>query len=482
VTTAPLIGALEAHARATPDLAAVVDGAARIPYAALARDSRRLAALLARAGIAPGDAVGLTIAAEVPNLLACLALLRLGCRQVALPRRDPPAMRAALAARLRVVAVIGEAAADALPDAPLLRIDAARIARDAALDAAPLPAAQGGGIVFGTSGTTGRPKLMLVTQAMLVAQSAALRGHGRVFHRVLSHDTNHARRLQLRSLALGGTEVLAAPMEGGLAALCRAHGIERVHLSPGRAEALLDEAGGRVAAAWPAGTRVFTTGGRLPQALRRRLARDLAGPVHVHYGATETGTVSLTEPGEHEAEPETVGRAVPGVTLAVVDDAGAPLPAGEPGLLRIRAPGAIAGYIDDAEATAHCFVDGWFQPGDVGRLTPEGRIVIAGRADDRMVLGGIKIFPAEIEAVVEDFATVAACAAFAQHSPSLGDIPMVAVVPREGFDAAALLAHCRARLGVRAPRRIVALDALPRNAAGKILRRELLQRSGAARG
>jgi len=475
----PLSAALDAVARDTPARLAVVDGGHAIRYAALARDSRRLAALLAAQGLAPGDTVGLTIAAEVPHLLASLALLRLGCRQVTLPRRDPPQMRAAMASRLGLVALLGEQAADALPAGRMLHVDADRIARDAALDGAPLPPAPaGGGLVFGSSGTTGRAKLMLVTEAMIAAQAEALRAHGRVFHRALSHEANHAKRLQLRSIAIGGTEVLAGPpMEGGLAALCRRHGIDRVHLSPSRAEALLDEAGGRIAAAWPAATRIFSTGGRVPQALRRRLAAELAGPFHVHYGATETGTVSLAEPGEHEAEPETVGRAVQGVSVVVVDERGVALPPGEPGLLRIRSAGVIAGYLDDSAATQRSFRDGWFQPGDVGRITAQGRLVLAGRADEMMNLGTIKIFPAEIEATAEGFPGLVDCAAFATHGGALGDIPMLAVVARDGFDPAALLALCRARLGLRAPRRVVVVPSLPRNAQGKVLRRELAARA-----
>jgi acyl-CoA synthetase (AMP-forming)/AMP-acid ligase II len=92
-----------------------------------------------------------------------------------------------------------------------------------------------------------------------------------------------------------------------------------------------------------------------------------------------------------------------------------------------------------------------------------------------MILGTINIFPLEIERVAAGFPGVAECAAFAQRSATLGDIPALAVVAAGGAtpDAAALLAHCRAQLGVRAPRRVIMLPALPRNAAGKVLRQDL---------
>ena len=102
-------------------------------------------------------------------------------------------------------------------------------------------------------------------------------------------------------------------------------------------------------------------------------------------------------------------------------------------------------------------------------------LLVAGRRDDMMTLGTIKILPAEIEAVAEGFPGLRDCAAFAVRAPALGDIPVLAVVGDAGFDAAGLLAHCRARLGLRAPRKVVAVDAIPRNAMGKVLRQQLAE-------
>lgn len=109
----------------------------------------------------------------------------------------------------------------------------------------------------------------------------------------------------------------------------------------------------------------------------------------------------------------------------------------------------------------------------MGYFLPDGSLVHLGRADDMMNLGSIKIFPAEIEAVAQDFPGVSECAAFAVRAPAMGDIPILAVVAAPGVDADALLAQCRGRLGLRAPRKVLVVPALPRNAQGKVLRREL---------
>ena len=127
------------------------------------------------------------------------------------------------------------------------------------------------------------------------------------------------------------------------------------------------------------------------------------------------------------------------------------------------------------EADARAFHDGWFQPGDRGWIEPDGTLVFAGRDAEMMMLGTINIFPAEIERAAEGFPGVADCAAFALRSPSLGDIPALAVVETApgALDAAALAAACRAKLGLRAPRRVVVVAALPRTASGKVQRDRL---------
>lgn len=473
------MAAIESVARQTPDLIACIFHGVPLSYAALVRQVQALAAQFSRAGLAPGDAVGITLPDDRANILTSLALIRLGCRQVALPLRDPAPLREDLARRLGLVAVVGMAPRDALGGAALILPDIEAAA--AAPDAPAPPPAGGAELVVGTSGTTGLPKLMVVTESVIVDRAEILAGFGRVFLHRLGFDGNHGKRLTLRSLATGGTEIVggtSAPEE--IAQLVARFGVGRVHLQPQTTAALRELEGGR-GGGWPKAAKIFTTGTRIPQPFRLQLQAALGCDLHVQYGSTEIGMVSIAGPTDHDGHPDSVGRILPGVLVEAVDDDGRALPAGEEGLLRFRSAGAVPGYLDDAAANARHFGDGWFRPGDVGRVTPAGDLLVAGRRDDMMTLGIIKIFPAEIEAVAEGFPGLADCAAFAWHSPRFGDIPVLAVVSGPGFDAAALLAHCRARLGVRAPRRVLELPVLPRNAQGKVLRRELAAMAGAPR-
>jgi acyl-coenzyme A synthetase/AMP-(fatty) acid ligase len=141
------------------------------------------------------------------------------------------------------------------------------------------------------------------------------------------------------------------------------------------------------------------------------------------------------------------------------------------GTLWVRTAKMADGYVDDAVATARHFRDGWFLPGDLARVDGDGRLHLVGRADEMINLHGVKVSPAEIERVLEALPGVRAAAAFALPSAVHGQIPLAAVelASSDGPGADQLLAAARAALGVRAPRRVLVLDALPRNSAGKVV-------------
>ena len=480
----PITQAIAGVALRDPARVAVIDRGRRVSYAMLDGLARRAAAWALRGGIAPGDRVGIAIRDEFPHLLACLALLRLGCTQVTLAGHDTPEMQAALAARLGVTAVLADEGAAPPPPLPVLRFDAARIAGDAALAAAVLPDLPpgAGAFVFPSSGTTGRPKLCLMTEGVMAAQAAITGGIARVRHRLATNEYSNGKRLQLQTLSVGGTEVLANNGVGrSLAETCRVFGIERLNLAPNRAARLAEEAARPGAEPFPGFTTIMIGGGAVPGPVRDALQRHVTRDLIVSYGCTEAGGIAMAGPHDHAAHPDSVGRPFPGVDVAIVDEGARPLPAGVSGLVRVRSAGVVQGYLDDPALTARAFRDGWFLPGDVGRFSTDGVLTLEGRVDEMMNLGTIKIFPAEIEATAEGFPGVAECAAVALRAEAHGDIPVLAVVPGPGFDAASLLAHCRARLGLRAPRKIVTVPALPRNHQGKVQRVALAGAVRAAR-
>jgi acyl-CoA synthetase (AMP-forming)/AMP-acid ligase II len=474
MTTGPLLAALAACAARDPGRAAFIDRGLPVSFAALDRRVAAAAGWLARQGLRPGDGVGVTLRQDMAHITAALALLRLGCDQVTLASHDPPAQRQALAQRLHLALLLGDAPADALPGLPFLRFDP----QDAP---APAPAARAGRIILASSGTTGRPKLVPLAEGDIAAQMARRAGEGRVFFRSITVEHNNAKKYHLGLLAQGATTMLAnCAALPDLAQACARHGVERVTLPPERAAALAGLQARPGAHPWPEHASLAVFGAEVTPALRRRLLDGVTRNLVVNYSTTEVGTITLAGPADHDRHPHGVGRALEGVALRIVDEAGRDLPPGQTGLVRMRAAGMPAGYLDDPEATARAFHDGWFQPGDRGRIEPDGTLVFAGRDAEMMILGTINIFPAEIERAAEGFPGLADCAAFALRSATLGDIPALAAVEAApgALDTAALLAACRARLGLRAPRRVVLVSALPRTATGKVQRDRLAAMAG----
>ncbi|MFJ2742888.1 FadD3 family acyl-CoA ligase [Streptomyces sp. NPDC087440] len=205
------------------------------------------------------------------------------------------------------------------------------------------------------------------------------------------------------------------------------------------------------------------------------------------YGLTESSGVVTVCPVDSPAETlvRTVGRPIEGVELRIVGPDGSPLPAGEQGEVVTRGFHVTQGYLDDPAATAEAIdADGWLHTGDVGLLDADGYLTLTDRLKDMYAVGGFNTYPAEIENTLLGHPAIAEAAVVGTPDERLGEVGvafLVAAAGGEGLpDAEELTAWTRERLAnFKVPRRFVAVDALPRNAAGKVLKDEL---RGLARG
>jgi acyl-coenzyme A synthetase/AMP-(fatty) acid ligase len=164
---------------------------------------------------------------------------------------------------------------------------------------------------------------------------------------------------------------------------------------------------------------------------------------------------------------------VPGVVLEIVETDGRPVAAGAIGELRTSSDTMVRGYLDDPAADRRHYRNGWFYPGDLACWSEDGQVIFKGRADDMMIFNGINIYPREIEICLQEHPDVLEAISFPLRSERHGDIPAVAVRLRTAVSEDALLGFAREHLGPRAPRRVIVVEHLPRNAAGKPLVREL---------
>ncbi|MFZ4622797.1 MAG: malonate--CoA ligase [Rhodoferax sp.] len=189
------------------------------------------------------------------------------------------------------------------------------------------------------------------------------------------------------------------------------------------------------------------------------------------YGMSET--VMLTSnPNVGERRGGTVGPALPGVALRVVDERGRKLAAGDIGGIEVKGPNVFAGYWRMPEKTAEDFTaDGFFRTGDVGQVDANGYLTIVGRSKDLIISGGFNVYPAEIESFINDLPGVAESAVIGLPDPDLGEVGVAVVVPRAGasLDPVAVLAALNATLAhYKVPKQCHVVADLPRNSMGKV--------------
>ncbi|MDX2143539.1 MAG: class I adenylate-forming enzyme family protein [Rhodospirillaceae bacterium] len=462
-----------------PQRIAVEIGELKITYAAFAADVARMSAVLAAGGLKPGNRFG--IASDDPYLswLATLAGFRIGAVSVAVADITP----AEIADRL-TLAVIATSHTG-LPE----RIGAAsrRVTIDfAAMQAArerdvparsPAAASQAGRILL-SSGTTGRPKAVLLDATRLVATVAtnqsrySIDAQSRLFS-LLGPNTGAGFRSVPLTWWQGGTVILRSGRSIRATAVA-ARTANRILLSPASLASLLS---GLAADATPVpNLTVFVGGGRLSPNVRKDAEARLSTDLRIIYGASEIGGMCQCPAAALDDEPGLVGVPRPGVTIEIVDDDGRLLPRGTVGIVRIRADTMVNSYLDDPAATAAAFRDGWFYSGDVGKLMADGALVVSGRSNDVLNLGGVKLSPEDIEIQLAGMTGLADVCVVSLPDAAGSEVLTVAAVTAPGTAWRDLKDAIVAALHRHREVAVYRVDHIPRNAMGKIPRDAFRQR------
>jgi len=476
------------RAALTPDKIAFEDAASgrTLSYAALDARADAVAALLAARGIAAGDRVAVLTRNRVEFFELLFACARLGAILVPLNWRMPPAELDGLLADAEPSLLFhgaGEAqAVIALAAPPAIDFDgdyeAALAAAPPVLCRATWPAADIWYLLY-TSGTTGRPKGVIYTYRMALANYVSigacidLRADDRTASFLPIFHTAGINLHALPTLIAGGrvsvmdgfdAETLVTALEG--------RRLDTVFAVPTVYQSLIDHP--RFAAAPLDAVRHWGCGGApLPDALVLRY-RDLGVRVCNGMGMTETGpTAFLVDPANAWDRVGSVGKPQLLCSARIVGPDGRPLPDGEVGELHFAGPGVTPGYWRNAEATRAAFSDdGWLISGDLARRDPDGFYWIAGRRKEMYISGGENVYPAEVENVLFAHPAVADAAVLAEQDPKWGEVghAFVQLAPGAGpTDGDALSAFCRERLApYKVPRRFDFVAEFPRTAAGKI--------------
>jgi acetyl-CoA synthetase len=476
----------------------------RISFDELDRRACRLANVLAAHGVARGDRVGVLLAQSPECAFAHLAIHRLGAIAVPLFLLfGPDALRYRLADCGAVALVTDQ---DGLARLAPVRADlsglrtilaigggdgaldlAAEMARASDSQACAATGPDDPALIIYTSGTTGSPK-------------GALHGHRVLRGHLPGVELPQERFPQPGDLFwtpadwawIGGLlDVLLPSLFHGVPVL--AHRMQK--FDPEQAFALMARHGVRNAFLPPTALRLMRavpdparfghrlrsigSGGETLGAAMLDWGREAFGlTINEFYGQTECNLVVSNAAGLFPAKPGSMGRAVPGHDVAILDEAGRPLPPGEEGAIAIRGPDPVMflGYWNRPEATAAKFRGDWLLTGDRGMADDDGHLFFLGRDDDVITSAGYRIGPGEVEDCLLTHPAVAAAAVIGLPDALRTERVTAVIVPKPGIApspalAAALQDHVRARLAAHLyPRQVEFADALPLTATGKIMR------------
>ena len=489
-----------AHAAKHPERLAVIDGARSMTWEQFFRTRNRLAHALEGLGIGAGQHAIVYAHNALETMLASAALRALGAVGVPMNHRltadevgyildnsDATAVflgeafvsmaeRVRGAARVKHWITLGterRAWASALDDL-LARGD----------DARPLaPTAMGGSMVY-TAGTTGKPKGALrrvMDPASILPRLAALDCLDPAQVHLVAGPLYHSAPggFALYAHMVGGTAVIMRKFDPEAAlALIERHRCTTTFMAPTLLKRIVDLPAD-VRARYDVSSMRSLVIAAAPCPMRvKEQALALFGPVlYEFYGSTELGVNTVLRPEDVLRKPNSCGRAAPGVELAILDDDGRAAPAGTPGELFVRRySGVFDEYYRNPTATAQTARGEWMSVGDVAWMDDEGFVYICDRVRDMVISGGVNIYPAEIEDALHRHPAVQDVAVFGVPDDEWGERLHAAVqpFPDATLTADELIAFARAHLGgYKVPRAVSFHAELPRDSAGKLLKRVL---------
>jgi acyl-CoA synthetase (AMP-forming)/AMP-acid ligase II len=456
----------------------------RLTYAELRAEIDRLGRTLVSRGVMPGDVVAFSMANGPEIVTTFLAVVAAGAAAAPLNPGYTASEFAFYLDDLQPRIVIGRG--DDAPELPGA-VDLAELSGDA--DAAlPAPDPEAVALLLHTSGTTARPKQVPIRQRNLRASAGTVAttyglGDGDVSHCVMPLFHVHGLVAStLATLVSGGTVICPRRFsanafwnDGG------AHGATWYSAVPTIHHILVTRE--REGTERPAHTLRFarSCSSALPAPLMAEFEERFAIPLVEAYGMTEAAHQMASNPlPPAQRRPGTVGVAT-GTEIAILDDAWRPLPVGEVGEVSVRGPGVVDGYRSNPEANAASFRDGWFRTGDSGALDADGYVHLAGRIKELINRGGEKISPHEVEDALLQHPAVTEAVAFSLPDAKYGETVGAVVVLTADATEDELRAWCGNRLApFKVPVRIVAMDAIPKGPTGKIQRRTMAERIGAA--
>ncbi len=445
----------------------------------------KLAKALHAQGIQPGDVVGLTLPQAPVHLAMIVAIARLGAISLPVFPKSPGGVKRALLAKYGAKYLILPKAPEKLPEDLEFKL----ITMDQLVDPAVetpknlrfmdyWPAPEDLGRLSLTSGTTGTPCAIAYTHAHWLT---------RIENTSMGYDDQTRLIPGDLHLTMGNISSLAAMFKGGvvvfqldqdlanMAKLIALHGVTHAMLTPASLPKLASFMPGD-GNAFPSLKQLRAVGGSLADPVFKLTRQKITPHLYLPYGSSEVGLITMATPEMQMSHPNHTGKPRKGVTMEVVDENDQVLPAGQSGELRVKIAGMPTSYYKDEERTREKFKHGWYYTSDIGTITPDGFVKVEGRLDDRINLGGIKFFPEELENVFNTHPLIAESAVVSKTDANGVKRLFALLVPKpsEGPLDLKLGEFCKEKkFGGKTPGTFIVIQSLPRNPAGKILRKDL---------
>jgi len=480
-----------------PDGEALICGERRLRWRDVVQQSAAIAAGFRKLGLQQGDRIALLLGNRIEFVLTMFAAAHAGLITVLLSTRQQKPEIAYVLENCGAKLLIHEMAlADRLPDMPdvpelLHRIavsDDGNTPFASLLAHAPSePPAEVGeedtAMILYTSGTTGRPKgamlahCNIIHSSMTFAAAMELTEKDRSIAAVpLAHVTGAVANVTTMAACAGALIIAKEFKAAEYLKIAAAERVTYTVMVPAMYNLCLlqEDFDSYDLSSW----RIGGFGGApMPIATIERLAVKIPGLKLMNcYGATETTSPSTIMPGELTARHiDSVGLPAPGVRILAMDPDGRELPRGEIGELWIGGAQVIKGYWNNPKATAESFTGGFWHSGDLGSIDADNFVRVFDRQKDMINRGGLKIYSAEVESVLAGHSSVIESAIIAKPCPVLGERVHAVIVIRENVDSATLRAWCAERLSdYKIPETMALMtEPLPRNANGKVLKRQL---------
>lgn len=483
-----LADALEAAGAQHGERTAFVDSGERLSFADWYGRADALAAELVERGVRPGDVVAIMLPTSIDYAVAYGAIALAGGVATGVNARLGEREVTAILERSDATAVVHDAGAFTVAaGADAVVVDRRELATACTGprlgDRRPTRASSDPAVIIWTSGTTGAPKGAWFDHRNLHAAVASAGAMSRPHDvKLVGTPFAHAGYMAKSWDQLAwGTTIVVSPTPWRAADMLRLIVDERITVVggvPTQWAKLLDEPG--VASADLSHVRLglVATAPAAPE-LIERVTATVGCPLVVRYAMTESPSITGTDPGDPpEVQYRTVGRPQRGMQIEIVGPGGSPVEPGEVGRVRVRGECVMRGYWGDPELTAAVLdAEGWLTSSDLGRLDPDGNLVLAGRSTDMYIRGGYNVYPLEVENVLAEHPGVERAAVVGSPAPVIGEIGVAFVTPTDPRDPVTL-AELRSWVSERladykAPDRLVVLDPLPLTAMMKIDKVEL---------